>query len=79
MPVTVQTAAEASLAFWGLAETMVPSSQERVTLTVVVSVPGLSEKSLLTVKVAELSVLVIVQELLPLAGRLTGAVQPAAA
>ena len=78
MPVTVQVVGAASLAFWGLVETMVPSSQERVTLTAVVSATPLSEKSLLTVKVAELSVLVMVQELLPLAGRLTGAVQPAA-
>ncbi len=59
-PLTVKTAGAASLAR-ALAGVTTPLSQTRVTVTVVVSVAGLSEKSLLTVKVATLSVLVIVQ------------------
>ena len=58
-PVTVKVAGVASLAR-ALAGVTVPVSQERVTVTVVVSVPGLSEKSLRTEKVALLSVLVMV-------------------
>jgi len=58
-PVTVKTAGEASLAR-ALAGVTTPLSQTRETVTVVVSVPGLSEKSLRTVKVALLSVLMIV-------------------
>jgi hypothetical protein len=77
MPVTVKTAGVASLAFCGLLVT-VPPGQVSVTLTVVVSVGPLSLKSLLTVKVALLSVLVIVQLALPPAARLTGVVQPEA-
>ncbi len=77
-PVTVKTAGAASLALVGLGRATLPLAQLRVTLTVVVSVPGLSEKSLRTVKVAPLRVLVIVQLALPLAGRLAGAVQPLA-
>jgi len=57
--VTVKTAGEASLAR-ALAGVTTPLSQTRETVTVVVSVLGLSEKSLLTVKVALLRVLVIV-------------------
>src|SRR3972149_4840643 len=55
---------------------MVPAPQVRVTLTVVVSVPGLSEKSLLTVKVALFRVLVMVQGALPFGLRVTAIVQP---
>lgn len=55
-PVTVNVAGEASLAFVGLGSATVPLAQLRVTLTVVVSVPGLSEKSLLTEKIALLGV-----------------------
>ena len=58
-PVTVKTAGEASLAL-ALAGVTTPLSQTRETVTVVVSVLGLSVKSLLTVKVSLLSVLVIV-------------------
>ncbi len=58
-PVTVKTAGEASVAE-ALAGVTTPVSQTRVTVTVVVSVVGLSEKSLRTEKVALLSVFVIV-------------------
>ena len=57
-PVTVKTAGEASLAR-ALAGVTTPLSQTRVMVTVVVSVAGLSEKSLRTEKVSTL-VLVIV-------------------
>ncbi len=59
-PVTVKMAGAASLAR-ALAGVTTPLVQTRVTVTVVVSVAGLSVKSLLTVKVATLSVLVIGQ------------------
>ena len=54
---------------------MVPSSQVRVTLTVS---PLSGTKSLKTVKVAELRVLVIVQSALPFSERATVVVQPEA-
>jgi hypothetical protein len=63
-PVTVKTAGEASDAFFG-EESTLPVVHVSETLTVVVSVPGLSEKSLLTVNVAERSVFVIVQDGVP--------------
>jgi hypothetical protein len=78
-PVTVQTAGDASLAFCAVFGTFVPAPQVSVTLTVVVSVSGLSVKFLNTVKVAAFSVLVIVQEALPFGVNVTGAVQPLAA
>ena len=74
-PVTVKTAGEASLA-GALAGETEPLAQLRETVTEAAS---LGTKSLLTVKVALLSVFVMVQEALPLAGRLTGVVQPLAA
>src|SRR5712692_2095286 len=67
MPVTVKLAGLAPLAGCGLLVT-VPATQPRLTLTVA---GLLSLKTLLTVKVALLSVLVIVQEAEPLAARLT--------
>ena len=57
-PVTVKTAGAASLAGFGLGATIVPAPQVRVTLTEAAS---LGTKSLLTVKVALLRVLVMVQ------------------
>ena len=59
-PLTVKTAGLSSLAFVGLGAATVPLAQLRVTLTVVVSVPGLSEKSFFAVKVALLRTFVIV-------------------
>ena len=59
-PVTVKTAGKASLARRALAGVTTPVSQTRVTVTVVVSVLGLSLKSLRTEKVSLLRVLVIV-------------------
>ncbi len=58
-PVTVKTAGAASLAR-ALAGVTTPLSQTRVTVTGVVSVLGLSSKSLRTWNVSTVSVLVIV-------------------
>jgi len=58
-PLTVKTAGAASLAR-ALAGVTTPLSQTRETVTVVVSVLGLSEKSLRTENVSTLRVLVIV-------------------
>jgi hypothetical protein len=59
--VTVKTRGLASLTVWVPEGLAVPLAQEKVMLTVVVSESGLSEKSFLTVKVAEFRVFVIVQ------------------
>jgi hypothetical protein len=63
-PVTVKTAGAASEASFG-EESTEPLEHVSETLTVVVSEEGLSEKSLLTVNVAERSVFVIVHGVSP--------------
>jgi hypothetical protein len=77
-PVTVQTAGVFSLAGCEVFGTSVPAPQTSVTVTVVVSLLGLSVKFLKTVNVALLGVFVIVQDAVPFGVSVCGVVQPLA-